>query len=54
VLGIKKSEVTLKPKIFPITKQLEFISKALTIELWYICKNTITGQRENFEKVDVA
>ena len=47
VLGIKRSEVTLE-------SELGFISKALTIEPLYVCKSTITGQRENFEEDDVA
>ena len=54
VLGIKRSEVTLESEIFVITKRLGYISKALTIEPLYVCKSTITGQRENFEEDDVA
>lgn len=54
VLGIKRSEVTLESEIFVITKRLGFISKALTIEALYVCKSTLTGQRENFEEDDIA
>jgi hypothetical protein len=54
VLGIKRSEVTLESETFVITKRLGFVSKTLTIEPLYVCKSTITGQRENFEENDIA
>jgi hypothetical protein len=54
VIGTKRSEITVADDSFIIEKRSPYISRALTIEQMYQCKNLKTGEVDYFHASDIV